>query len=219
MSPPGSSPVARWMPVGGVAFVALWIGAFATVFPSGDSDAEIAAYYADDGNRGKQTIGLFLVLAASLCFLSFLAALRDRLAEAEGRGGPLTQLAFGAGLVATALWVVAGVFFMAVAYTEDQDTRFVVDPNTERLVSEMGYLIWVSATPVALLVVLASSVLALRTCFLPRWLAWPGLVSVATMVVFLAVIPFVLFLAWVLITSIVLMLRAAPVPSATPVPT
>jgi len=199
----------RWAPLSGIAFVALWIGgAILEASSPGDSDADILSYYADSGNRGRHQVAFFLILAACLFFLWFLTILRGRLARAEGRPGPLTALSFGAGLVATALWLVAGVFFLAISYTAQETKEFKVDPNTERLISEMGYLFFVIGTPVAALLVISTSLLAMKKGIVPKWLAWFGLVlAVPMLLIFLAVIPFLIFLVWVLAVSIVLLLQ------------
>src|SRR5437016_1378245 len=93
---------ARWSPMSGIAFVALWIATLIVTgndVSSSDSDSKILAYYADSGHRHKHIIGFALVLAASLFFVWFLSVLRGRLARAEGGAGGLTTAAFGAGLV------------------------------------------------------------------------------------------------------------------------
>jgi hypothetical protein len=161
------------------------------------------------------------VVLASLVFLGFLAVLRSRLVEAEGKPGRLTGLAHSAGTVAATLLVVAGVFWGAVAYTANEDTAFQVDPNTKRLVGEMAYLLFVTGVFSALPLVLATSLVARRTGVLPRWLAWLGLLVAVTMLGALAVLPFFFFLGWTLLVSVVLLLRhpgrvtapAAPVES------
>jgi len=150
-------------------------------------------------------IGFFLMVAACLFFICFLAVLRGHLARAEGRPGPYTALGFGAGLVASALWLVASIFFMAVSYTAQETREFVVDPNTERLVGEMGYLLFVVGTPVAALLVLATSLLGVKARLAPKWLAWVGFPLAALMILaFLAVVPFLIFLGWVLVVSLML---------------
>lgn len=197
--------MSRWSPLTGIAFVALWVAAFAIALggPVGESDAEIVASYADDGN-GKDVIFFDLIVAASLFFLGFLAVLRDRMARAEGRQEPLATLSAGGGLVAAALWLVAGVFWMAIAYTANETKEFRVDPNTERLVSEMAYLFWVTGMYAAIPVVLGTSLLALRTGVLPKWLGWLGLPVAVSLLGALGGFPFFLFLGWVLLVSIVL---------------
>ena len=133
---------ARWWPLTGVAFVALWIGVgFATDsdVDSGDSDAKILAYYAKSANRGRHFAAFFLILATGLVLIWFLAKLRERLVRAEGGPGTLTALAFGAGIAAVALWTVSDAFFAAAAVAVDDTSKFHLDPNTFRILSDMGY--------------------------------------------------------------------------------
>jgi len=205
----------RWSPLTGVVFVAFWIAAFALLVggDEGESDAEIVAYYADEANRGMDVVAFDLFVVASLVFLGFLAVARSRLARAEGRAGPWTTLTFGSGIAATTLWLVAGVFWMAVAYTASETKEFRVDPDTERLVSEMGYLFFVTGIYATIPVVLGISLVALRTGVLPRWLGWLGLPVAASLLGALGVFPFFVFLGWVLLVSIVLIARG-PTPSS-----
>lgn len=209
---------ARWSPISGIVFVALWISLFVVAKDPGDTDAEITAYFADDDNRTRQVWTFFLVLGAALFFVWFLTVLRGRLAQAEGRPGPLTALAFGAGLVALGLWIVADVFFAAVAFALDftENDLYTVDPNTFRLLDNMGYTLWFSGTTIASLVVIAASILSVRTGLLPKWLGWLGFVAAATMLVAFFFIPFLIWLGWVLVVSIVLIWKPAEsaVPSA-----
>lgn len=202
----------RWAPLSGIIFVALWIPGFAILLANnaGESDADIVSFYAKDDGRGKVVMAFFLMLAASLFFAWFLTVLRERLARAEGRQGALTALSFGAGLVAMALWLVASVLWLSVSYTADQDDRFKVDPNTERLVSETAYLFFVTGSIVALLVVLGTSLVARRTSLLPAWLAWLGFLVAVTMLGSLAVVPFFVFLGWVVVVCVTLIVRAEP---------
>ena len=209
--------LARWWPLSGIAFVLLWVPFFALAIgeSEAETDAAIVAHYADEGNRGQDQTLFFLIVLASLCFLGFLAVLRSRLACAECRAGPLTPLTFGAGIAAATLWLVAGVFWMAVAYTASETKEFRVDPDTERLVSEMAYLFWVTGMFTVLVVVLGTSLLALRTRVLPKWLGWLGLLVAVALLGSLGVFPFFLFLGWVLLVSIVFLARPASGGAAT----
>src|SRR6266516_7937096 len=122
---------ARWSPATGIVFVVLWIVAFAISDgspASGSSDAIIGAYYANGGHRARDIASLFLILAAALLFLCFLSSLRSRLARAEGRAGPMTAAAFGAGLVSTALWFVAIVVFTSPSFARADTSKFQLDP-------------------------------------------------------------------------------------------
>jgi len=201
--------LSRWAPVSGIAFVALWGAGFGLLIANepGDSDAEILSFYADAGNQGRAQMASFLMVIAGLFFLWFLTVLRGRLARAEGQAGPHTALAFGAGLVASALWLVASVFWMAIGYTIQETATFTLDPNMSRLVNEMAYLTWVFGTVVALLIVLVTSLLGLKTGVVPRWLAWIGLIVAVAMLLTALFVGFLIFLGWVLAVSIVFLVR------------
>jgi hypothetical protein len=213
--------MSRWAPLGGLAFVAMWVGAFAVllVHEPPMTDADVISHYTDAGTQGRVQMAAFLIVLAGLCFLWFLTGLGERLARAEGRVGPHTALAFGAGLVSSALWIVAGVFWMGVGYTAQETPEFTVDPDTARLVAEMAYLIWVFGTVVALLLVVATSLLGVRTGVVPRWLAWVGLLIAVAMLLTALFVGFFVFLVWVLITSISLLTRRAQAAEPAPVGT
>jgi hypothetical protein len=197
--------LARWAPISGILFVVLWaVVIFMLDSDPGDSDTDIVSWYADSGNRDQQVIAFFLVLAASLCFVWFLSVLRGRLAQAEGGAGLKTALAFGAGLVAVTLWTIAMAVWMSVSFAVDDSDDFVVDPNTERLFSNFGYALWFGGTTIALLVVLCAALVGLRGELIPRWLAWVSILVAITMLASFAFIPFLIWLGWVLVVSVVL---------------
>ena len=206
----GSSGFARWAPLGGIVFVVLWVVTFIVIgndVDTQDSDAKILSYYADSGHQHKHVASLFLFLAASAFFLWFLVVLRGRLAQAEGGAGVWTAAAFGAGLVSTALWTVGGAFFALPGIAFTDTSKFHLDPNSYRLVEDVGYVIWFSGTTIALIVIVATSVLGLRAGAVPKWLAWLGFVAAATLLVSIFFLPFFVLLGWVLVVSIVFLVR------------
>ena len=200
---------ARWAPLSGVVYVALWIAAFMVAGDEEkDSDSEILAWYGDSGNRNKGIVSIFLILAASLFFVWFVAVLRGRLARSEGGAGTHTAVAFGAGLVAAGLWMVAGVFFMAISFSAGDDD-FVLDPNTYRVINNMGYVIWISGTAIAALLVFATALSSLKGQIVPKWIGWLSFVVGATMLVSVFFVPFLIWLGWMLVVSIVLIWKPA----------
>jgi hypothetical protein len=201
---------ARWAPISGVIWVVLWIVVlFLISDDAGESDSEIRSWFADSGNRDKQVAAFFVMLAASLFFVWFVAVLRSRLAAAQGKAGPPTAVAFGAGLVATALWIVASVFFMGISFAASDSDEFVTDPNTYRVINGMGYAIWFSASIVAALLVFATAFVSLRGALLPKWLAWLSVVVAVGMLASFVFVPFLVFLGWVLVVSVVLIWKPA----------
>jgi hypothetical protein len=205
-----TSGLARWAALSGALFVAFWVVAFVVVgdtVESSDSDADIQAYFADSGHRTREFVALFFLLAASLLFIVFISVLRGRLAQGEGGAGGWTTAAFGAGLVSTALWTVAATLFFLPSLTIEGTSEFQLDPNTFRLFSDAGYVVWSSGTTLMSIAVLATSVLGLRAAVLPRWLAWLGFPVALSLLVAFLLIPFIVLLAWLLIVSIALVWR------------
>jgi hypothetical protein len=206
-----SSRWARWSPLSGILFVALWLIAFIAFgndLDTNDSNDKILAYYRDKGHQHKDIAIFFFVLAASLAFVWFLAVLRRRLARAEGEAGPWTSAAFGAGLVSAALWVVSMAIFTAPGAATNDTSKFVLDPNTYRITQDIAYAIWFSATTVAAVTVFVTSMLGLRAAVVPKWLAWLGFVAALTFLVAFFFLPFFILLGWVLVVSIVWLVQA-----------
>jgi hypothetical protein len=112
---------------------------------------------AASGHRHKHIIGFFFVLA--LFFVWFISVLRGRLARAEGGAGGLTSAVFGAGLVSAAMWMASIALFSAPAAARKDTSKFHLDPNTYRILNDMGYDIFFAATTVALVIVVATSLL------------------------------------------------------------
>jgi hypothetical protein len=206
---------ARWWPVTGIGVVALWI--VGLVFLSGvdthDDDSVIVAHYAKHSNRVHDIVGFFLILAAVLVFVWFLGSLRKRLALAEGGQPLLTAIAFGAGLVTSGLWLVANALFVAPSFAVSDTSKFVLDPNTYRLLSDLGYTVWFSGTTIAAALVFATAVLSIRTGLLPKWLAWLSILVGITMLVSFFFLPFLIMLGWMLVVSITLIARPAAAPA------
>jgi hypothetical protein len=199
----------RWAPLTGTLFVALSVVGLALIanVNTSDSDEKIVARYAKSSTRHQDIIAFFLFLAATFFFVWFLAVLRGRLAQAEGGAGGLTTAAFGAGLVSSAMWMVAYAAFVVPSASIADTSKFRLDPNTYRIINNFGYGVWFSATTISAVTVVATSILALRTGLLPKWIAWLSFVVAATMLVAFFFVPFLIFLGWTLVVSLVLIWR------------
>jgi hypothetical protein len=202
----------RWWPVSGIAFVALYVVgmAFVSSPDSGHTDAQILAHYAKRSNRVQDIVAFFLVLAAVLALIWFVALLRNRLARAEGSAGVLTTLATGSGLVASVLWIVAFALWAGPSSVISDTSKFRLDPNTFRLLNDISYGIWFSGTTVMAILVVATAVLAGRTGLLPKWLVWLSYPAALTMLVAFFFIPFLIMLGWILVVSLTLIVRPGP---------
>lgn len=216
--------VERWAPIGGIVFVVLMVVGSMLIgdVPGPDApEQEIAAYLADSNNHTRNIIGAYLWVVGALAFLWFLTRLRSDLHRAEDGTGALSNLAFGAGVAFTAVWMVSAAAFAAVPYVIELRAAPVSDPDLVRVLPPMGRLLLLLGCGFAgLLFLLAVSGVSFQTGVLPRWLAWLGIVAAVVLlfdVIYLNITP---FWAWVLIASIVMLMRreetattAAPTPA------
>lgn len=195
--------IARLIPANGIAFVVLVVAAsLVKDAPGGDaSDAEIAAYYADSGNRGAEVAAFFLVGLAALCFLSWLGSLRGVLARAEGEPSRLTAATIASGGVFIALAVAAHVAATSVTWAIEAYDEFELDPDTVRLLSSLWYGFFVMSLFAAATMTLAASILALHSRVFPTWLAVIGFLAAVCGLLGFLVFPSVGILVWILLVS------------------
>lgn len=200
----------RWSAVSGLLYVALFVLALVVLGETGDTAEEVRDYY--EAHESRIFLGFFLAVGAAVALLTFVSTLRSTLAAVEPEPRPLTALGFAAGVVTSALLVAGAATFAAPAEQEEGS----LDPGAADALDTASYFLITGGVMVASLLVLATSLVALRTQVFPRWLAWAGLV-VAPIVFFAPFFfPVVLFLAWVLAVSVVLLARRPePVPSVT----
>jgi hypothetical protein len=202
----------RWGTGFGVLTVVLWViaFAFASNTPStDDSNAKITSWYASHSHQVGQIVGFFVFLAGVLLFLAFLGALRGRLVAAEGGSAWLTALAYGAGVASAVLWAVAIAFFTAPAFMVNDTRPGNLDPNTFRMISDLGYEIWVAAIGIGAILVWATSALALRTRLLPRWFGWLCVLVGVLLLFGIFFIPAFIYWGWILVCSAFLTWRPA----------
>jgi hypothetical protein len=198
----------QWAALAGLAFVVLYVAAFALGIDVGDSDREILDYYGDSGNRAKEIVAFFLISGAALAFVVFANGLRSLIARAEQGTAPLAALAW-AGTACAVLVLVGNAVSRATAFAA-MDDEFQLDPNARRLVEDVGYVLFVSGALVAILLVVAVSLAALRHGVLPRWLGWVGFPAAALLTLAIAFVGFLVFVAWVVAVSAGLALRRSP---------
>jgi hypothetical protein len=84
------------------------------------------------------------------------------------------------------------------------DDAFRLDPDTRRMIEDVGLLLFASGTIAAIVLVVAVSVAALRHRVLPRWLGWAGLPAAALMPLGVVFLGFLAFAVWVLAASVAL---------------
>lgn len=199
----------RWAPVSGVLFAALSAVALGIASQEiGDSSAKVVAFYEDAGNRAREIAAFFLVVVAVLFFLWFLSVLRERLRSVEKESQSLSSLAFGGGVAHAALLVASVGVFVAHSFTVEIRDEFQVDANAAWLLEGAGIILFAGALMVASVLVAATSVLAIKTAVLPTWVGWVGAVVAVVLLAGIVFFPIFVLLAWVLLVSVVLIVRA-----------
>ena len=169
------------------------------------TDEEILSHYADSGNRTGEIVGFILVTVGVMFFLWFLSVLRSRLGSIEHEPGTLSTLAFGAGVTAAGLLVGTAALLVGTSFATELSSDFVVDPNLARFAVSTGFVLLFGSVLVSFALVIATSVLALRTKVLPNWLGWVGFAAVVLAIVESILLPVFVIPAWVVVVSIVLM--------------
>jgi hypothetical protein len=187
----------RWNPLAGVAAVVLIVVAFVIAGSSPDatdSDAKITAYWASHSNQTKNIVALLIFAVAIMLLITFFAVLRER-----AGGGVLIATA---GTASALLLFLAVVFFSGPAFAANDTSRFHMDPNTYRLINDMGYAFWVGGIMIGAVVVWATSLSAVE--LLPRWFRNAGMVVGVILLFALFWFPGFLYALWVLVASVLL---------------
>jgi hypothetical protein len=196
----------------GIAFVVLFVIGF-LAFPTPDNDkhtAEWVRWWRDSGHRAGALIGAFLMVLGVLAFVWFASSLRDRLGEGSG-----LMLTFGS--IFAALALVSIVVRVSVAGAKQFGDTPVPTGDFARQFNQIGFglLLTAGALTAGLFVVLASYQ-ASRSGVLPGWLCVAGYVVGVLQLVAAILVPFILFLLWVLIAAIVLVSRSGRAVTTSP---
>jgi hypothetical protein len=197
----------------GILFAVLFVVAVVSGpgnLPSG-SDAQVVAFYADSGNRMGAIVSAYLFAAAALCYTIFLIDIRARFQRSTvDAAANWSGVSVITGALFLALMVAAGAAVATIA----GDINFGDDPNpvvpdVARFLPELVYaLLLVGGMVLAAGHLASTSMAALRSRVLPRWLCIAGLIGSVILLASVLFIPMVVLPLWVLAASIVFLTRA-----------
>ncbi|UZX02184.1 DUF4386 family protein [Arthrobacter sp. CDRTa11] len=215
----------RWTAAAGLVFTALVVASiFTPEVPSGDSPAEdIAAQLAAEGTGHR--LSLLLGLIADIAFLVFLAGLWSRLRRWEGQAGMFAALVLTAGTAVGALMLVSGgLHLVLIQYASGGQS----DPAVLPALAVLNQWVGAAILPPSIAMFLGAAVAILTTRALPRWLGWVAAATALLQLIALAgvfqttiegvvgiaaFVGFLLFMVWVLATSVVLLIRPGRQPN------
>lgn len=216
----------RWAAVAGLVFTALVLASFfMPEVPSSDTPAEdIAARLAADSSGHR--LSLLLGFLSDVAFLVFLAGLWSRLRRVEGPAGMSAALVLAAGAAFVALMLISGGLHLALVQYASGGQH---DPAMLPALTVVNQ--WVGAAILApsVAMFLGATLAILTTRALPLWLGWLAAATAVLQAIALAGVfqttiegvvgiaaffGFLLFLVWVLATSVVLLLRPGRQPAS-----
>jgi hypothetical protein len=196
----------RWAGLAGLAFVGFYIAAFALGIEVGDSNREILSYYGSSSHRTKEIVAFFFISGAGLSLVILAAALRSLIVRCEERPWSLAAFAWGGGVM-TATLVLAGNAVSRTPAFASMDDNFKLDANDARLLNDLGFMLFASATLAAILLVFAVSLAALRYRLLPRWIGWFGFPIALLLPLGIAFVGYLIFALWVVVVAVALLVR------------
>jgi hypothetical protein len=158
----------RWWALVGPLSVALWVVGIILINKNGPPDhsagSQILAWYKSDSD--SVGLGAWLFGLGCLGFVTFIAGLRVRLAEAAGRASQLPGLALaGAAMAGLAGILTAGVDLAGAIDSSD------IPPATAATFHHSVDIFFTAAELAAILPLAAVAIVAWRTRVLPRWWA------------------------------------------------
>ena len=178
--------------------------------PEGDASArKVVSFYSDNDTR--EMIAAVVLALSAVPLLYFTAILRDRLRAALPGRSVIPAFALGGGVVAAGGFVTAATLHFALAdYAGD------IQPAAAQAINALDGDFFLPFTTGLAVLVLASSVGAIRAGILPKWLGWVGVVLFVVFFTPAGFIAFGLTGIWIIVGSILLYLREAPAPTAPP---
>jgi hypothetical protein len=137
-------------------------------------DAELEAWFADDGNRWRLLAGLNLGTVAAVAFLWFVGVLRNRIGDREDRF--FGTVFYGSAIIYASFWIIA---LAALASIPAGIELFGVDVRADSgSVGAIGgfaaALLFIAGPKIQALFVMSTSTIFLRTSTAPKWLAFVG---------------------------------------------
>jgi hypothetical protein len=187
--------------IAGILFAAILILALALFLSSVPKDPlDPGAWLSAPLDR--VVLGINLLPFAGVAFLWFIGVVRDRLAESEDR--LFATVFLGSGLSFLAMLFVAGAVFGSIVTVHVAKPESLINSPTFALARAFAYnVINVYGIKMAAVFMMITSTLAIRTQFLPRSMALPGL-AMALLLLFASHLfdwSFAVFPAWVFLLS------------------
>jgi hypothetical protein len=198
--------VGPWM---GIAFVVLFVGGFVvfdgpnTTSNSANNTAKWDAWWNVSSHRTTAIIGAYLMVLGALAFIWFACSLQQRLRD---RVDGMMIVAFASLFAALAL--TSALIRAAIPGGKVFGDLRVPGGNLPEQLDNIGFALLLVAGALAAGAFVASAChAAQRSVLFPAWLTVSGYVVAVAQLAATVFFPFALFPLWVLVASIVLLIR------------
>ncbi|HEY1357106.1 MAG TPA: hypothetical protein VGF21_02265 [Thermoleophilaceae bacterium] len=172
--------------------------------PDPDASARnVVSFYTDNGTI--QIIAAAVIALSTVPLLLFAATLRERARAALPDRSLLPTFAFAAGVVTAGGFLVAAATHFAVADLADE-----IQPAAAQALNALDSAMFIPFSLGVATLVLATSLTALRSALLPRWMGWVGVVLFVVAWTPVGFLAFALSGIWIIVASIVLYRRGNP---------
>lgn len=206
----------RIAPLTGAAYVVASIAGMSLVAAGVDYLAEPSVIRSTlQDNSGRVLAGSWLAMVGAVLLIWFSGTLWKALRGREGEGGRVSVIAFGGGVVAAGLLLVANTIYASAA---ERAGSSGISPEAAAALWDLAGHLWGAGAPVALAAAVgATALVTLRHGGLPVWWGWlSGALAITLLIVPIAWIAFLVAHLWILVLSIWLFVRGEPASRANP---
>jgi hypothetical protein len=198
--------LARWAPLGGLAFVAGFVALIISIGEPGDTPAEVIAYAESHSGR-LDAMALFALL--SLLLLGwFVGGLHVRLLAVGARLEATFALAAGAAF-ALIFFVTMMIWHAPLLELDDEGPANLKTSQAETFlgIEDIGWFTLAGAGVSAGVMIMAASLGARRGGLVPAWAAWVGVALGIASLATVAFFGLIAWLLWILVASVLMLWR------------
>jgi hypothetical protein len=180
------------------------------------TDEEIRTYYNSEAASTAVTVGLYIMPFAGIAFIWFAVALRMWVELSGRRQGVLQSNLQFVSAVAFVLLTFTSAAAMAVVAVTLRVAEGIIDTSAARQFPVFGLsLMLFFAMRMAAMFVFTTSAIGRSSGILPRWFVYVGFLIGAFLLLSVTLSPLlvVLFPAWVLVLSLILLREARRIPA------
>ena len=208
--PHATSALQRWSLLGGAVYVVLFVVGTILAFggqpDTSSSPDKIRAYWSVGSHRDKVNVGWLLVGIGVLFFIWFVAALRQRIRDADT--GFLSSVVLLGGAIYATTTMAAFSIEAGLKTMSDDTYRHTVYPELIHAADDVGWVVHAGGAVGIAALIIATSIASMRLGRVGRGLGITSIVAGVISLGAVAFFPAFIIAAWILVTSIVMFLRS-----------